>query len=184
MSALSELLAQRVAAQKIGVREIARRAQERGHTLSHGTVSKYLSGRHPEVPAEETLRALHDVLGIPLEQLREAAGLPVGLPEPYRPPAEADRLDPEQREAVDQVIRLLARKSVMGNAQQPAPKTPAGDEPASKVHDLNQPDQDRDMDARVAELLAGPHAARRGTPEHAPDDTTGEESQAGPEGGQ
>lgn len=125
MSALSELLKQRVATQKIGVREIARRAQDRGHSLSHGTVSKYLSGQHPEVPAEETLRAFHDVLDIPLEQLRKAAGLPAGAPGPYTPPSEADRLDLDQREAVDQIIRLLARKSVMGNAQHPAPSSRA-----------------------------------------------------------
>lgn len=77
-------------------------------------------------------------------------------------------------------LALASEKAGEGNGN-PAPNTPAGESPASNVHALNREDQDPDMDARVAELLAGPHAARRGVPDHLPDDTTGEEPQVGPE---
>lgn len=107
MSKLSELLTQ-AKAEDMSLREIARRAQKRGHKLTVGTASKYFRGMHG-VPDEATLLALHEVLNIPLEDLRTAADLPTGVDEPYDPPSVANRLDLRQRKAVDEIIRLLVR---------------------------------------------------------------------------
>ena len=104
MSKLSELL---VAAQGgRGVRDIAAAANERGHLLSPGTVSKYLNGRHGR-PDESTLAAVSDALGLDIQELRKAAGVPIGEPEPYVPPKEADRLSSAQRQALDGLIQAI-----------------------------------------------------------------------------
>ena len=115
MSKLSELLTQ-AKAEDMSLREIARRAQKRGHKLTVGTASKYFRGMHG-TPDEETLLALHEVLNIPLEDLRTAADLPTGTDEPYEPPSEANRLDLRQRKAVDEIIRLFAREGRTGEPE-------------------------------------------------------------------
>lgn len=105
MSGLSEVL---TAANTAGLsaRALARRAQERGHSLNHDTAARYLRGDHGR-PDESTLLALADVFDLPLRRLREAAGLPSDETEPYVPPPEASRLSRRQRRAVDELIRAM-----------------------------------------------------------------------------
>ncbi|MCW2523673.1 MAG: hypothetical protein JWO63_2008 [Frankiales bacterium] len=105
MSALSDLLK---AANDGGesARAIARSAKELGFSLNHDTAARYLRGDHGR-PDEQTLVALAAVLGVPIGQLRTAAGLPSEQTEPYLPPAEASRLSRRQRRAVDEIIRAM-----------------------------------------------------------------------------
>ena len=105
MTALSELLSA-ANDNALSARAIARAANERGYSLNHDTAARYLRGDHGK-PDEATLVALADVLRIPLARLRDAAGLPSELTEPYVPPAEASRLTRRQRLAVDEVIRSM-----------------------------------------------------------------------------
>lgn len=169
-------------------RELARAAQKRGFKVTFTTLNAIAAGTYKSKPSPDTIRAIGWLAGVPEKVAFAAAGVPMpGPPFADELPPGVDNLTPRSRRAAIEVLRALveAEQRVGGErADSSAPKAPAGESPASKVHDLNQPDQDRDMDARVAELLAGPHAARRGVPDHLPDDTTGEESQAGPEGGQ
>jgi transcriptional regulator with XRE-family HTH domain len=142
VSRLSEVIS---AANKDGVsaRGLARRAQERGHSLNHDTAARYLRGDHG-TPDEATLVALSDVLGIPMTRLRAAADLPSETTTPYVPPAEASRLTRRQRRAVDEVIRAMI--DTRG-------RTAAG------------PRQDAvDLDAR-REAAKSRRAARHGKPE-------------------
>ena len=105
MSSLSELLVASNAS-RFSARALARRAQERGHTLNHDTAARYLRGDHG-VPDEATLTAFADVLDIPLRRLRQAAQLPSEATAPYVPPSEASRLTRRQRRAVDEIIRAM-----------------------------------------------------------------------------
>jgi len=140
------------------------------------TVSRMVHGRGK--PKHENVEAVAAALRVDVVEVSEWARQARTEAEPYRMPAEVNLLTRREQAAITELIRAMAEARREGEGSgDAAPKTPAGESPASKVHDLTPPDQDRDMDARVAELLAGPHAARRGTPEHAPDDTTGEESQ-------
>lgn len=91
---------------RMSARALARAARERGHTLNHDTVARYLRGAHG-VPDEATLRAFSDMLGIPLARLRAAADLPSESTEPYVPPPESSRLTRRQRRAVDELIRSM-----------------------------------------------------------------------------
>jgi transcriptional regulator with XRE-family HTH domain len=105
MSALSELLTSSNTS-GMSARALSRAAQSEGFRLNHDTAARYLRGDHGR-PDEATLIALANVLDIPLAKLRDAAGLPSELTEPYVPPAEASRLNRRQRLAVDEIIRAM-----------------------------------------------------------------------------
>ncbi|HJQ03410.1 MAG TPA: hypothetical protein VJ851_17575 [Jatrophihabitans sp.] len=105
MSALSDLL-NKANGGSLSARSLARNAQAAGFTLNHDTAARYLRGDHGR-PDEATLLALSKVLRIPLNKLRAAAALPAEETEPYRPPAEASRLNRRQRRAVDEIIRAM-----------------------------------------------------------------------------
>jgi transcriptional regulator with XRE-family HTH domain len=109
MSALSELL-QAENSQRLSARAISQAARELGFTLNHDTAARYLRGEHG-TPDESTLQAFSTVLDVSLAKLRRAASLPADVTEPYRPPAEADRLSRRQRRAVDEVIRAMLQPS-------------------------------------------------------------------------
>lgn len=105
MTALSDLLAE-ANVQGWSSREIARRAEKNGHKLSFASSAVYLGGRHG-VPTEAVLAAFSDVLNIPINKLRTAAGVPVGEGSPWAPPSEANRLDLRQRRALEELIRSM-----------------------------------------------------------------------------
>ena|SRR5690625_56897 len=160
MSKLSELLTQAKAGD-MSLREIARRAQKRGHKLTVGTASKYFRGLHG-TPDEETLLALHEVLNIPLEDLRAAADLPTGTNEPYEPPSEANRLDLRQRKAVDEIIRLFAREERTGEPQSPTSTEQdqtADQEPEPEEHHNAQQQRTTMTRRKKRARFPEPHAA-------------------------
>jgi transcriptional regulator with XRE-family HTH domain len=111
MSALSDLL-NKANGGSLSARSLARNAQAAGFTLNHDTAARYLRGDHGR-PDEATLLALSKVLRIPLTRLRAAASLPAEETEPYRPPAEASRLNRRQRRAVDEIIRAMLETSAI-----------------------------------------------------------------------
>lgn len=145
MTALSELL-NRAFAEKFPDASNRKIADEAG--VSRGTIDNYRNGNHPAVPSDEVLTAFHKLLKIPLGDLREAAGLPVGEDLPYVPPSEANMLNDRQRRALDELIRSFVDTRGVRHAAQPttpadppaeAPRTPgtqnqktrAGDKPAT-----------------------------------------------------
>ncbi|MDQ1722896.1 MAG: hypothetical protein QOI26_2630 [Pseudonocardiales bacterium] len=137
MTALSELL-QASNSGSLSARTIARNARELGFSLNHDTAARYLRGNHGS-PDESTLLALSKVLKVPMTKLRAAAALPNEETEPYRPPAEASRLNRRQRRAVDEVIRAM-------------------------LQPIAASEQVTELDAKRAKKAA-PRAARRGSVE-------------------
>lgn len=123
MTALSDLLTQSNA-NGWSTREIARQAEKKKHQLAQPTVSKYMSGRHG-IPTEPVLEAFSDVLNIPIDKLREAAGVPKGADAPWSPPAEANRLDRRQRRALDELIRSMVTSETLGEDQDDDQQYPA-----------------------------------------------------------
>ncbi|MBY4381821.1 helix-turn-helix domain-containing protein [Rhodococcus fascians] len=107
MSALSELLK----SNRYGIeaRQAAAKAADLGVDLKQGTIAGYFAGTNKSRPSEKTMKALAEVLEIPLEKIREAAGVPIGETDPYMPPPEANRLSLNQRQAIDQLIRAIVR---------------------------------------------------------------------------
>lgn len=95
--------------------KLAEIAQKKGHKLNHTTISQIRSGKYRSEPAEDTLRAIAFLAGVPYRVAYEAAGLGV-LNSPFvdQLPRDVDRLTPKQRTAVLAIIRLLidAEKAV------------------------------------------------------------------------
>jgi transcriptional regulator with XRE-family HTH domain len=152
VSALSDLLTE-VNDGRYSARALARRAQERGHTLNHDTAARYLRGSHGR-PDEATLRALADALGVPLGRLRTAAGLSAELTAPYTPPPEASRLNRRQRRAVDEIIRAMLDTDRAGVSDDLAARR-AGSTTGAKGA----------AKAAATPAKGAPRAARRGKPE-------------------
>jgi len=98
------------------------------------TVRRLVQGSR-KAPRDETLRAVAGALGLPLATISAWAGAVTSdTEEPYSPPAEANRLTLRQREAVDELIRLLAQKEAGGeHEQRSAPSKQAGGSPAVEV---------------------------------------------------
>lgn len=123
MTALSDLLTVSNT-NRWTTREIAGLAEKKGHQLAQPTVSKYLSGRHGR-PTEPVLAAFSDVLNIPIDKLRAAAGVPTGDGDPWAPPAEANRLDRRQRLALEELIRSMVASETSGEDQDDDQQDPA-----------------------------------------------------------
>lgn len=104
MTALSELLGQH-RPEGLTQRELARKAERDGLGIKRATISAYLRGDHG-APDEPTLADLAALFSVPIEDLRQAAGLPAGGG-PYLPPVEAARLDQRERDALDHLIRAI-----------------------------------------------------------------------------
>lgn len=129
MSALSELLLQHLPA-GWSARRVAREAQKLGLTLKESTATAYFGSRHGANPSEPVLQALAEVLDIPIEEVRRAAGLPVGEHLPYEPPAEAARLSQRQRAAFDELIRAVVATTTKENRREaPEPQQGQGNPP-------------------------------------------------------
>lgn len=107
MSALSELLS-RANREKWSYQRITDTMRDRGHDVSKDTVWKYMSGRHTVV-RNEVLAAFVDVFpSLRLERLQKAAKVAPELGD-WHPPAEARALSSKEREAVEVIIRSMAR---------------------------------------------------------------------------
>lgn len=107
VSKLTERFAQAREELDLSVRAVVSAAEKGGYRLSIGSVSKYTKGSTGTVPDEATLAALSYALRVPLDEARELAGLPVEQTE-FIPHPSASRLTPRQRDAVNEIIRLLA----------------------------------------------------------------------------
>lgn len=123
------------------------------------TVRRLVQGSR-KAPRDETLRAVAGALGLPLATISAWAGAAASdIERPYTPPAEANRLTLRQREAVDELIRLLAIKEAGGeHEQRSAPNSEGPDGPAPNVHELRPPRRMPDpltMAARRGELQKG-----------------------------
>lgn len=110
MSALSELLS-RANREQLSMQTITDRMRASGHQIGKDTVWKYMSGRHTVVRTE-VLRAFADVFpSLRLAALEKAAGVPPELGQ-WDPPGEAATLGRRERDALDVIIKAMARGQV------------------------------------------------------------------------
>lgn len=109
------------------VDSIVKRMEDAGCGVNRATVYRYLNGKVAKQPDEPTLQALSVGFGVGIRELRRLAGLPEGEPGEWTPPDEARRLNREQRDALDQLIRAIVRGS---DSHGSAPSTRAGVSPA------------------------------------------------------
>lgn len=126
MTALSDLL-NSLNREKWSSREIENRADKAGQKVSYAAVSRYLNGNHPAKPSAQVLEAFAAVFGTDVNRLRAAAGQgPVS--DRFELPPEADMLDPDERRAVVNLVRVMARRKAEDDATQ-ASEDQAGTHP-------------------------------------------------------
>lgn len=96
-------------------------------------------------PSERTLGAIAEALDIPLTDVYWLAGKTVPLAEIWEPPAEANRLTPKQRDALDALIRAIVdpgeRAAAPSNVHQLHPERDHLDVAAHKGHGRSEGQQ-------------------------------------------
>ena len=105
--------------------QLARRAH-----VSTSTVTNAVNGKTKTGP--ETIQALAKALRIKPEVVSGWLGVPT-VSGPYEPPAEGALLLSHEREAIDQLIRAIARGREDVKDDGRPPMKPAGDDPARRV---------------------------------------------------
>ncbi|TKR27164.1 hypothetical protein FA014_02060 [Cellulomonas hominis] len=149
-TSLRDLAQSALDARALSARRLAAQAQERGFELTATTLSAIAAGTYKFRPRAETVRAIAWLAGVPESTAFTAAGMPVpGPPFADELPPGVDNLSPKARRAVIEMLRVLV-DAERRDADAPAPV-------------------ERQDDVALA--------AMAGTPEHMPDDVTGEETQ-------
>lgn len=105
MTALSDRLNEAKGTDGLDV--VVARAEAKGHTVHRGTFANYFKGKHAKRPSEDVLQALADALDLKVTELRDLAGQPQGELGPYKPTPLANRLNRDQRKALDELIRVI-----------------------------------------------------------------------------
>lgn len=104
MEDLATLLREAIDSKGWSLREIEHESEKQGSRVSFSTVSKILKGSYK--PGERILQGLSRALDIPIERLRAAAGT-AEPGTPFRLPDYASRLSPEERSAVEHLVRVM-----------------------------------------------------------------------------
>ena len=120
MTGLSDLL-QEAIDDGITVKEALKRIEDAGLAVDRGQTYKALKGQHAKHPTEPVLKAWSVGFRIPITKMRASVGAPVGEPKPYEPPALADRLNGDQRTALNELIRTIVEAGY-GHVATPAKK--------------------------------------------------------------
>lgn len=93
-----------------GGRGLKRLAEAKGLTLSYTTVDRILQGKYESTPQRQTIEALAVLAEMPLEEVFEAAGVPLPVaPLAEQLPDGSDNLSTHQRRVVLDVIRGFIR---------------------------------------------------------------------------
>lgn len=160
MSALSERLANAKGDRSID--DVAALAAREGHDIDRSTVARYLNGEHGPRPSDKTMLALAAGFGVDVRELRTLAKMPPGELGRYEPTPEAARLNREQRDALDQLIRTIVRGGSNADAKpqqkigKPADEAGTSDDPPAVV-----------VTPRRKTHADSPAAARSGSPRRA-----------------
>lgn len=134
MTALSDLL-NRLNTQEWSTREIERRSDKAGMKVSNGAIGKYLNGTHPSEPSDRVLRAFAAVFGTDVNKIRKAAGQ-APTADRFELPPEADTLTSDERRAITELVRVMARQKKAGDGDAEAtPTSRAGVSPATGEDD-------------------------------------------------
>lgn len=107
MTELSKIL-QKNNSQNLSTRQIAERATANGYPMSHATVSRYMSGKHPLPANRDVLRGLGVALGVGLGKLEDAANLPNSRSR-FELPEKADTLSDPERQAILNLIDVMVQ---------------------------------------------------------------------------
>jgi len=110
------------------------------------TISNLIHGRGK--PRPSTIRRVAAALGEDVMTIAQWAGVKQSVSEPYRPPDEADRLNPRQRMAITELIRSMVETTAEGVR-------------SDNIRALRPPKQPVDVDAKAARTVLNSQAEQR-----------------------
>ena len=125
MSKLSDLLNARNT-KNLTYREIGRRAEKNGFTLSQASATAIMGGRHGLV-SDDLLHAIASVIPVTVEEMRAAQNLAPDPGTPWEPPEVAKHLTLLQRVALEQLIKAIVREEGAHDAGQAEDQKTMGD---------------------------------------------------------
>lgn len=134
MEDLGSIVRQARKALGISQRTAADRAVEAGGQIDHSTISKIETGK-AVAPDRRTLEALSVALDVPLERMEKAVGVEA-LGRPFILPDYASRLSLAEREAVRNLVRVIAESKTGRAGDEGADSTPAIAADDNNVHEL------------------------------------------------
>lgn len=109
MSALSDALAEAKNSRAESIDAVQERARSAGFPLHRATIAKYLADGIAQRPSEQTIQGLAAGFLLRPQRIRELLDMPAGERGPWTPPDESVRLNREQRDALDQLIKAFTR---------------------------------------------------------------------------
>lgn len=105
MQTVGEILKQAMEEKDLSSRDVDRLTEEAGHRVAYSTIARIAKGTYQ--PSRAQIRAISQALGIRLQDLINAAGVE-DIGDPFVLPEYANRLTIAERDAVRNIIRLLA----------------------------------------------------------------------------
>lgn len=115
MEDLGKLIGDAKEQQGLSLSDLERMTERAGHRVSRGNLSKIIRSE-TKVPGPQARKALSSALGIPLRDV-EAAARVEELGRPFILPDYASRLSGAEREAIRNLVRVIADSKGRNNAE-------------------------------------------------------------------
>ena len=112
MQSVGEIIKDRMTELGMSTRDVDRLTEQAGHRVAYSTVSRITNGTYK--PSVSQLEVFSKVLKLRIEELKNAAGIEE-IRDPFVLPDYASKLNIEEREAVKNIIRLLAQSKDEGS---------------------------------------------------------------------
>lgn len=140
-----------------GGRALQRLAKSKGLTLSYATVDRILAGKYESTPQRQTIEALAVLAEMPVDEVYEAAGLPLPMASLAEAlPEGSDQLTVHQRRVVLDVIRGFVRDNArMADLEHELHQRPLHpNEMLRRLNELSIPDMDTEALHELLDQLA------------------------------
>lgn len=140
-----------------GGRALQRIAKSKGLTLSYATVDRILAGKYESTPQRQTIEALAVLAEMPVDEVYEAAGLPLPMASFAEAlPEGSDQLTVHQRRIVLDVIRGFVRDNArMADLEHELHQRPLHpNEMLRRLNELSIPDMDTEALHELLDQLA------------------------------
>ncbi|GLI30398.1 MULTISPECIES: hypothetical protein [Brachybacterium] len=140
-----------------GGRALQRIAKSKGLTLSYATVDRILAGKYESTPQRQTIEALAVLAEMPVDEVYEAAGLPLPMASLAEAlPEGSDQLTVHQRRVVLDVIRGFVRDNArMADLEHELHQRPLHpNEMLRRLNELSIPDMDTEALHELLDQLA------------------------------
>lgn len=109
MGALAKRLVERQRELGLSIKTLVKQAEGAGEPIHKATIYKYMKDEGAKHIPEHTVRALAAAFAMSPKEIRDLSGLPSGDGGPWLPPEESARLNRDERDVLDRLIKVFVR---------------------------------------------------------------------------